>query len=118
MAHLVYSELVQDVFPCPDAGGESLVPNLLDVAGDVLHPGPLVDHQSGVAVVEPGDKLDPGQPDGNTPDSGIVASGMRRYFLPGVDVESTKQHHGDDHDGGDGQGDVDVGSHTGQEVSK
>ena len=45
---------VQDVFSRHDTGGE-----VLAIAGDVLHQGPLVDHQSGVAVVEPGEELDP-----------------------------------------------------------
>ena len=34
----------------------------------MLDPGPLVDHQGGVAVVEPGDVADPGQPGGDGPD--------------------------------------------------
>ena len=38
--------------------------------------------------------------------------------LPCVEVEATKEHHGDDEDGGDGQGDVGTGGHSGEEVAE
>ena len=60
--HLLNVELLQHLPAGLDAGGGRVC-----LTGDVLHPGPLVDHQGGVAVVEPGDVADPGQPGGDAP---------------------------------------------------
>ena len=38
--------------------------------------------------------------------------------LPCVEVEATKEHHGHDEDGSDGQGDVGTGGQTGEEVAE
>ena len=61
--HLVNVESLQDLLASLDAGRGGVW-----LTGDVLDPGPLVDHQGGVAVVEPGDVADPGQPGGDGPD--------------------------------------------------
>ena len=38
--------------------------------------------------------------------------------LPCVEVEATKEHHGDDEDRSDGEGDVGTGGDTGEEVAE
>ena len=63
LPHLLNVELLQDIPPSLDAGGGGVC-----LTGDVLHSGPLVDHEGGVAVVEPGDEPDPGQPGGDAPE--------------------------------------------------
>merc|ERR1719220_2690407 len=70
---LVYGELVQHLVSCLDAADR--VAGRVLLTGDVLDPCPLVGHQGRVAVVEPRDELEPGQPGGNT---------------PGVEVKTTK----------------------------
>ena len=38
------------------------------------------------------------------------------HVLPCVEVEATKEHHGDYEDGSDGEGDVSTGGQTGEEI--
>ena len=70
LAHLVYGQLVEDTVAGGDTGAGWEVGVGLTV--DVLDSSPLVGHQSRVAVVEPGDELDPGQPGGNAPKTLIL----------------------------------------------
>ena len=69
---------------------------------DILHPLPLVDEHGLVAVHEPGEVLQPLQPDGD----GAV-----------LEEQPSEQHQGDKDGGANGQSDVDVGSGTGDHVS-
>ena len=114
--YLVNLELLQHILASLDAGRGGVW-----LAGDALDPIPLVDHQGGVAIVEPGDVADPGQPDRNAPDKRNMKTEIIHYghtVLPCVEVEATKEHHGDDEDRSDGEGDVGTGGDTGEEISE
>ena len=69
---------------------------------DILHPLPLVDEHGLVAVHEPGEVLQPLQPDRD----GAV-----------LEEQTSEQHEGDEEGGTDCQGDVDVRGGTGNHVA-
>ena len=69
---------------------------------DVIQALPLVDEERLVAVHEPGEVLQPLQPDGD----GAV-----------LEEESPEQHEGDEDRGTDGESNVDAGRSTGDHVT-
>ena len=76
---------------------KSKIPNL-----DVIHPLPLVDEHGLVAVHEPGEVLQPLQPDGD----GAV-----------LQEQPAEQHEGDEEGWTDSQSYVDIGGSTGDHVA-
>merc|ERR1719347_285553 len=81
---------LQDTFPV-------LKTTSLSVALDALHPIPLADHEGLESIEETGEVLEPHQPHGHT---------------GGVQEEATKEHGGDDDDGSNCKGDVNIRGQT------